>query len=211
MSEYSGNDVELTFPEAEAAHLRKHYSEASIILEYGSGGSTILAASMPRKYVISIESDLKWALEMQTRIDAAGFPSPAVVWHVDIGETGRWGRPIADAAWQKYHHYPLSIWSEPFFRSPDLILIDGRFRAACLVAAALRIQKSTVVLFDDYVRRKAYHAVEVVAKPTKIVGQMAEFRLEPQTYPSSVQDLLLHLCTQRTLAADNVSYSKPQK
>ena len=210
MSDHSKNEVELTLPEAESAHLRQRYAEAGVILEYGSGGSTMLAASMPGKYVISVESDRNWALDMQARIDAAGFPSPAVIWHVDIGETGRWGRPVDDSAWQKYHHYPLSIWSEPFFRHPDLILIDGRFRAACLVAAALRIQKPAVVLFDDYVHREAYHAVEVVAKPTAIVGRMAEFRLEPQSYPSSTQDLLLDLCTRRTLASSKVDYSEPR-
>jgi hypothetical protein len=198
--------TKLTFPPEEADHLRQRYAEAAIILEYGSGGSTMLAASMPGKFVISVESDWAWALELQRQIDQAVLQSPAVVWHVDIGQTGRWGRPIDDAAWQKYHRYPLSIWSEPFFRHPDLILIDGRLRPACLIAAVLRITRPVTVLFDDYVGRPAYHVVESVARPVGTIGRMAEFRLEPGTASPFVQDLLIELCTHRTLAAQTVDY-----
>ena len=204
--------AELTFPEAEARHVRARYAAARIILEYGSGGSTVLAASQPGKYVIAVESDRAWAIDLQKRIDQAALASPAVVWHVDIGATGRWGRPIDDAAWQKYHHYPLSIWSEPFFRHPDLVLIDGRFRAACLLAVALRITRPVTVLFDDYVPRPAYHVVERVVRPTLAVGRMAEFHLEPRPAEPWIQDLLIELCTARSLAGDVVDYgtSGPQ-
>lgn len=199
---------DLTFPPEEAALVRETYAAARVILEYGSGGSTMLGASMPGKYVISVESDWAWAVNLQRQIDGAALPSPAVVWHVDIGQTGRWGRPVDDAAWQRYHHYPLSVWSEPFFRHPDVILIDGRLRPACLVAAAVRITRPVTVLFDDYVGRPAYHVVEQVARPVATIGRMAEFRLEPGTASPSVQDLLIELCTRRTLAARTVDYGQ---
>lgn len=200
---------ELTFPEDEAACLERLYASARVILEYGSGGSTVLAASMPGKYVISVESDRDWAIDLQRRIDQAALPSPSVVWHVDIGTTGRWGRPVDDTSWQKYHRYPVSIWSEPFFRHPDLVLIDGRFRAACLVAVALRITRPVTVLFDDYVSRPSYHVVERVTQPVRTVGRMAEFRLQPRAPEPWLQDLLMDLCTQRSLAADVVPYGEP--
>ena len=47
---------ELTLPEAEAALLRETYDRAGVILEYGSGGSTVLAAEQPGKTVPSVES-----------------------------------------------------------------------------------------------------------------------------------------------------------
>lgn len=200
---------ELTFPDDEAACVERLYASARVILEYGSGGSTVLAASMPGKYVISVESDRDWAIDLQQRIDQAALPSPAVVWHVDIGATGRWGRPVDDVGWQKYHHYPVSIWSEPFFRHPDLVLIDGRFRAACLVAVALRITRPVTVLFDDYVPRPSYHVVERLAQPARIVGRMAEFRLQPRAPEPWIQDFLMDLCTRRSLAADVVTYGEP--
>ena len=117
----------LTFPPAEAAHLRVAYEDAGSILEYGAGGSTWLAASLPGKLVLSVESDLDWALRLQQALDNAGLPSSAIVHHVDIGPTGDWGRPRDDRAWARFHRYPLEIWDQPCFRHPDVILIDGRF------------------------------------------------------------------------------------
>src|SRR5690554_3693764 len=112
----------LTLPEIEAAHLRSAYAEAQVILEYGSGGSTRVAAEMPGKLVFSVESDRDWAITLQAELDTAQLPSPAIVYHADIGETGKWGRPKNAESWQKFHRYPIAIWDEPFFRHPDLVL-----------------------------------------------------------------------------------------
>lgn len=196
----------LTFPDDVVDLVRESYAQAQVILEYGSGGSTWLAASLPDRFVISVESDRDWAINLQMEIDQAHLPSPALVWHVDIGSTGSWGRPVSDEGWYKYHHYPLSVWSEPFFRHPDLVLIDGRFRAACLVATAIRIEKPVTVLFDDYVDRPAYHEVETLVKPIRSVGRMAEFRLEPRKSEPWMQDFLIDLLGQRSLAAGKVDY-----
>lgn len=190
----------LTLPEAEANHLRAAYEAATIILEYGSGGSTVLGARLPGKLVISVESDWSWALGLQRKFDAANLPSPAIIWHADIGPTGEWGRAVNEQAWRKFHRYPTSIWAQPFFRHPDLILIDGRFRPACFVAACLRISRPVTVLFDDYTSRPAYHVVEKLAQPRYIIGRMAEFRLEPQPWPFWVQDMLAELCTRATFS-----------
>jgi hypothetical protein len=201
--------AQLSFPPEEAAILQEEYGRARVILEYGSGGSTLLAASMPGKYVMAVESDRDWAVDLQLQIDRADLPSPAVVWHVDIGSTGRWGRPVGDEAWQRYHRYPLSIWSEAFFRHPDTVLIDGRFRPACFVATALRITRPVTVLFDDYVERPIYHVIERFAEPVWRIGRMAAFQLEPVTPAPWMQDMLIDLCTRRSLASSNVDYGKP--
>ena len=55
----------LTLPPAEAEALRAAYAIADVILEYGSGGSTALAAEMPGKTVFSVESDAAWLAGMQ--------------------------------------------------------------------------------------------------------------------------------------------------
>lgn len=198
---------QLTFPPEEAALVHETYAAARVILEYGSGGSTRLAASMPGKYVMAVESDRDWAVDLQLQIDSASLPSPALVWHVDIGTTCRWGRPVGDEGWQRYHRYPLSIWSEPFFRHPDTVLIDGRFRPACFVATAMRITRPVTALFDDYTERPAYHVIERFRAPVRCVGRMAVFRLEPVSAEPWMQDMLMDLCTRRSLAADKVDYS----
>lgn len=196
----------LSFPPEVADLVRARYAAARVILEYGSGGSTLLGAGQQGKLIFSVESDRDWAIALQTRIDLADLPSPAIIHYADIGPTGRWGRPVDDSHWHKYHHYPLQIWSAPFFRHPDLILIDGRFRAACLVAACLHITRPVTVLFDDYVDRAAYHVVERMVQPRQTVGRMAEFHLTPQSWPVWTQDLMVELCTKRTIAGSDITY-----
>lgn len=170
---------ELTLPAAEADAVRQEYGKATIILEYGSGGSTMLASTMPGKRVFSVESDRAWAIRLQAHIDQVAPPSPATVYHVDIGPTGDWGKPLDERNWTRFSRYPLDIWERPFFRHPDLILIDGRFRCACLAVAGMLCQRPLRVLFDDYANRPLYHAVEEMFPRTDMIGRMAVFDLVP--------------------------------
>jgi len=197
---------ELTFPAAEADHLRKAYEAAQIILEYGSGGSTTVGAQMSGKLIFSVESDRNWAIDLQRHIDESGFPSPAIIYYVDIGPTGAWGRPKNPAEWQKFHRYPMAIWDEPFFRHPDLVLIDGRFRSACFATVCLRITRPVTVLFDDYQNRPKYHKVEAFARPARIIGRMAEFHLEPGMIDQSQLAGIMALFTEATYADSKVRY-----
>lgn len=195
----------LTFPPEEAACLKSYYERARIILEYGSGGSTWLGASLPGKYIMSVESDRHWAVSLQHMLDVADLASPAIVWHVDIGPTGDWGRPLDDRAWQRFHLYALSIWDQPFLCHPDLILIDGRFRPACVAAACLRISCPVTVLFDDYVNRPHYHVVERFVRPERILGRMAIFQLAPGSISPDNWTDLIGLFGQTNYASDDAS------
>lgn len=191
---------ELTFPPEIADHVRETYAQARVILEYGSGGSTWLAAQMPGKTIFSVESDAEFARDMRRLQARMAPPSPAVIYPVDIGPTGAWGRPRSDRHWQKFHHYPLRIWDEPFFEQPDVILIDGRFRPACLMTALMRTQRPVKVLFDDYVDRPQYHVVERMMKPVLKVGRMAQFHVEPGSIPPEHLSLVIGLFSQTTYA-----------
>lgn len=173
-----------TMPEAEQALMLKFYRQAGIILEYGSGSSTCVAAGLPGKFVMSVESDLNWARDLRAELSQGDRPSQAVVYHVDIGRTGSWGRPVDEARWRQYHRCPNDIWSERFFRHPDVILIDGRFRTACLASAMMQITRPVTVLFDDYVHRPKYRLVERMIRPCEIVGRMARFEIRPGQFPA---------------------------
>ena len=170
----------LTLPEAEAAWLTAAYAEAKVILEYGSGGSTALAASMPGKTIWSVESDRDWVAGLSDWFRQNPQPSQVNLRHADIGPTTKWGRPSGNNHHAKFHHYPLDIWDEPGFAAPDTVLIDGRFRAACFLAVVFRTPRPVTVYFDDYVGRPAYAVVERFGPPVKIVGRMARFDLAPQ-------------------------------
>lgn len=171
---------ELTFAPREADYLRLLYAESSAILEYGSGGSTVLAAKLG-KPVISVESDRVFADRLSGIL--AGLSPTARVHHVDVGPTGDWGVPLRARSHGAFHRYALSVWDRSDMLDPDLVLIDGRFRAACLVAVMLRSAKPVTVLFDDYPPRRYYHRVERLAQKEQVVGRIARFTVTPGPIP----------------------------
>lgn len=175
---------ELTLPDAEADWLRAVYEGAGCILEYGSGGSTVLAGEMPGKSVWSVESDADWAEGMRGWFKANPPKASVTICHADIGETRQWGFPKGDADWRKYPHYALSVWDRHGFRQPDVVLIDGRFRVACFLATLFRTTAPVTVLFDDYLSRPGYHVVEDFAERVETRGRMARFDLTPRSLKS---------------------------
>lgn len=177
----------LTLPEREADLVRESYSKAKCVLEYGSGGSTHLAMQLKVPHVFSVESDLKWAQELDKALKAE-FPSQhCVVHHVDIGKTVKWGRPANNSGFTRYHRYPTDVWDREDFVYPDVVLIDGRFRVACFLTVMLRAKNPVTVLFDDYIDREEYHWIEDHVSPVDLVGRMARFEILPRPFP--VDDL----------------------
>ena len=59
--------------------------------------------------------------------------------HADIGPTAQFGAPASERHWRRFPaERALDAWTLCRDRGlvPDLVLIDGRFRAACLLADA---------------------------------------------------------------------------
>jgi len=173
-------DFKLTFPTAERSFLTSAYAKAGTVLEYGSGGSTVLAVKSGAR-VVAVESDKAWAARLTGSL--AGLSDKAHVHYVDIGPTADWGKPKTNEGFARFPNYALSVWDRPDLGDPDLVLIDGRFRAACLAATVMRARKPTTVLFDDYVERPYYHAVEKLAVKEEVIGRMARFTVTPKPIP----------------------------
>ena len=174
----------LTLPPNEAAEVAAACAVAGVILEYGSGGSTVLAAEMAGKTVFSVESDAEW-LESLAGYFALHPPLAKLhLHHGDIGKTKVWGQPQSDKFFRKWPNYPNTVWDLPEFLHPDLVLIDGRFRAACFLTTLFRITRPVTVLWDDYRDRPPYHLVEQLVKPVRIVGRMARFEIMPTPVPA---------------------------
>ncbi|WP_156429792.1 hypothetical protein [Burkholderia sp. FL-7-2-10-S1-D7] len=160
------------------AHLELRMKGAEIFLEYGAGGSTILAASCGIKEIYSVESDRAFLDAVAFRLSEVGGVT-FVPHYVDIGRTKEWGQPVDDSNARKWPQYCSSVWEvlRSGSREPDLVLIDGRFRVACFLISILFSKIGTIILFDDYYDRPNYHVVEKYAKPIERVGRMAEFRV----------------------------------
>ncbi|MFT3687461.1 hypothetical protein [Paenirhodobacter sp.] len=181
----------LMLPPEEAEALRMAYDEAGVILEYGSGGSTVMAAQLPGKTVFSVESDPSWHRHLADLFRAAPPAAQVVLHHADIGRTRDWGYPDGTQNAARWPGYAVSVWDRLDFRHPDVVLIDGRFRAACFLTTLFRITHPVTVLWDDYKDRDRYHFVEDFCPLTGMVGRMAIFTAQPMAIPAEKLGLIL--------------------
>jgi hypothetical protein len=152
-------------------------SQADFYLEYGSGGSTVQAARM-RKRFLSVESDPLYLKAVRQKIESLGAPRDAII-HADVGVVEYWGRPFikrrSRARIVKWANYASLPWTKLTER-PDLILIDGRFRVHCALFCIRALKDNFEILIDDYADRSHYHEVERFARLDRTVGNMAAFR-----------------------------------
>jgi hypothetical protein len=163
-------------------YLKGKLTGSRCFLEYGAGGSTRLAAQIGVERVYSVESDVKYSKEVvkAALADRPGFKLTMKT--PNIGVTGAWGRPLNSEKFRRWPGYALDIWDDMTNagHSPDLVLIDGRFRIACFAASMIHCNVGVEILFDDYIgREKKYRIASALCKPTRVVGKMAVFHVPP--------------------------------
>lgn len=166
------------------AFFREAVGRARVYVEYGCGGSTALAFGESQARIITVDSDQRW-------IDFAfnfmpGNTDRVDACHVDLGEVGDWGRPIDPKAdGTVYCSWP---WERT--RSADLVLVDGRYRVACLMRTLLSAGAGTTVLFEGYHGRDFYGAAEKVVSPVRRVGRSAVF-VVPTSLDRNLAELVM--------------------
>lgn len=172
-------------PEFEAACIPfflELLTTAACYLEFGTGGSTVLAATNGVPFV-SVESDGVFLAAVKKKIKSIGKfdESKQTYLNPDIGMTEAWGAPVLQRATpervKKWRNYPQAPWAG--FESkqgPVLVLVDGRFRVACALSAAKHLSgKDAKILIDDYVGREHYRVVERHLEVKQLCGRMALF------------------------------------
>src|SRR5258708_6728299 len=80
--------------EGEYELLYKEMSKATSYLEYGTGGSTLLAAECGMRLIVSVDSDATWLRKVAERIANKRTSVDIELIHCDIGPTGEWGFPL---------------------------------------------------------------------------------------------------------------------
>lgn len=169
-----------TMPQACIEFLIEKLRQSKTYVEYGTGGSTIIASKLVQGDIISVENDSYWLESVVNKVNLEknneSFFHPI---YINIGETKEWGYPVSDKSYKDYWRYPTDAWvkCQDLKKSPDLILIDGRFRKACFLAALLNLRFPCVILFDDYSDRPHYHSIEKFLKPSKFINRMAVFEI----------------------------------
>ncbi len=158
------------------AHFEQRLGQAKTYLEYGMGGSTVRAAEVGVADIVSIESDPVWFDLVRHQLGKSGLDRRRLI-RADIGATGEWGFPTGDEGWRTYAQYALDPWviCQEQRLEPDLVLIDGRFRLACSLAALLHARTGACILFDDYANRPYYRSLESFVRCQRMVDGMAEF------------------------------------
>ena len=171
--------------------------QARTYLEYGSGGSTLLAHQYV-KHLVSVESDGRFLNAVKRKLSRQKLGAETTLMHVNIGITEHWGKPVftkpTPARLHRWRKYAQAPWT--YFRSkgiePDLILIDGRFRAACALESLLGLsnESACIILIDDYVTHQEYREVEEVADLVEMKGRMAVFNTRPDMDRDRCRELL---------------------
>jgi hypothetical protein len=189
--EYQIRRTPLMKPEA-VARLRDLMGGARCFLEYGAGGSTMMAGEVGVPLIFSVESDAKFLAAVEETFALSGTQSKLHTHHADIGTTKEWGHPSGFAALRQWPAYASGIW-EVIRRNkamPDLVLVDGRFRVACMLATALHVHPGTPVWLDDYADREAKYApVHRHLKFVETVGTGALFETVPFDHRELAVDL----------------------
>ena len=149
-------------------YFRQALAGAKVYLEYGAGSSTEFVSREYSCSIRSVETSEVWCSVVRNRIGTS-----AHVVHVDLGETGDWGRPLTYRKRDNFITYFEAGFENGY--SPDTILIDGRFRVACFLTSLLHASPGTLIVFDDYPDRPHYHVVEEMLEPLAVNQRQAIF------------------------------------
>lgn len=176
----------------ELALLQTCLKRATRVLEFGAGGSTLVAAAAGRQ-VLSVDSDPAWIKELAGDPDARASMAASTLkfLHVDIGPTGNWGRPTdaaTRATWHRYHSQP---WQHVDPERLDLVIIDGRFRVACALQAALRVSPQCAIFFHDFWSRSRYRVAQDFLVFRSAVDSVGVFGVSEPRRVGAIVDTLL--------------------
>lgn len=150
--------------------------QASRYFEFGSGGSTVWAVEQ-NLTVCGVESDAKWVNALRNKLGER-----CQVQAIDIGPTRDWGFPVSTDRKKDFPNYSRAI--HDIDTAFDLILVDGRFRVACTVAAIQHIliyhedSDSARIFIHDFWNRPHYHIVLEFLDSVEVVETAGVFRVK---------------------------------
>jgi hypothetical protein len=157
---------------AEIAAYEDLLKNANCVLEYGTGGSTLLAVRHTHLKIYAVESDKSWIEKLRQfpEIQSAERENRLIFIHADIGPTGVVGRPTDTRFKRRWPNYSAAPWQDKSF-SPDVILIDGRFRVACALQAVIHMKSSAVIAVHDF-QRRGYKPILLFFSPIQRVRNL---------------------------------------
>lgn len=158
-----------------AEWFERRLRRTKLFLEFGSGGSTVLANALAVPS-ITVESDRFYGAAVRNAIINGDLTRIVIP---KMGITGPWGMPMffRRAKGPRYVTAPFELIDETY---PDFILVDGRYRVACALESARRVHMrgaTAELMLDDYDGRPFYHVLESYLGTPKRIGRAAVFAI----------------------------------
>lgn len=168
----------VAMPDEEYVALTGHLNSCrGNYLEFGSGGSTLLAARLIAGEVMSVESSPGWRMRVLAQGVLRGLTEFRIHWG-NVGPVGDWGYPqTRGVSGVPYFDAPWLQGELKFLAGLDTCLVDGRFRVACAIATVLRCSSLRTLLVDDYADREHYHVLSDLLGKPRLRGRLAEFNI----------------------------------
>jgi hypothetical protein len=159
--------------EEEAALFLSFVRNSRNYVEFGTGGSTVLASKHVKNSILSVDSSRDW-LDQVSLACGSSQTKPQLKF-IDVGPTGDWGFPTDASTKSRWPDYHSAIWKVQQSSEADLYLVDGRFRVACFAQTTLHCKPDAIIGFHDFSSRPAYHCVREIAQEIATAGDMSFF------------------------------------
>ena len=160
---------------------------AKTYAEYGCGASTIWVFNNTHCEIFSVDSSEVWLDEVERE---CGESERLNLHFSNLGKVKDWGMPRNYENHHNFKDYTDWIWGQNV--SPDVVLVDGRFRVACFLTSLLWAKEGTRLVFDDYTNREEYHIVEKFIKPVSTCGRQALF-IVPNKNTLDISELFIFI------------------
>lgn len=154
-------DVHILMSVSESILLWRYLHLVDSYVEYGAGGSTILACKSTVKHIFTIEADAEFLIDLvskSTDLQEAIVGGRMQGEYVNIGPVTDFSIPVDRTMEQLWSNYANHIFDAKFI--PQLVLVDGRFRVASALTALLVLKENNgLLMFHDFFNRPHYYVI----------------------------------------------------
>lgn len=161
--------------DAELVLFRSFIANKSSYVEFGVGGSTVLASKLVTASVVGVDSSQAWLDKVAAACGGPDVQTAPTLMLADIGPIGEWGYPSDRSTMAQWPAYHSQIWCERAAWNADVYFIDGRFRVCCFLKSLLHCRPDSVLLLHDFGSRRHYHLVHDFAAQIAQCEDMAAF------------------------------------
>jgi hypothetical protein len=182
-----------TFTEGEIKTFKQRVARSKEMLEFGMGRSTFLAVFSSNAKIYSLDSSKEWVSIMREyKCIRIAEENKLKLYHVDIGETGAWGKPLETADRANFPKFSADIFTilNDSTKRIDTVFVDGRFRVACVLKSILELHENRelTIMVHDFWNRKEYHIILNYLEIIERVDRLGVFKIKPNLSLENLKD-----------------------